>query len=383
MPTLKATSPVLAESLSRALQRPLVPCGVAITVISALFACGDKKSDPAPGPQPTVPTPSPSPTPPVVPLPIPSPAPNGNAPRAFWVATAAHRLLSLYDATGAQRLIVDLQSYSSAGGVTALQYLDPSTLLAVVDPGGTTGGEFILTVDPGNGTVKQSNWFRDTTNFNNVSTNGLLTGAVSGSVLVHTNTAIERLIFNAVGAGRLTGVSGGNSSYIPAFTTGTCATDKVTNIALLQSNATKVVLMMSAGSAQRLNVVGDLEANPTCHSSHDYAGTGLPTTSADTPAAALQMGDGKVYVLFQHTTNPKIVRYDFDGKTLSAPSIIYQDSAILGSTPRGFAKRTDASFLVGNPIAGKIFEVTTAGSFTGFYLQSSFTIDISAIATSP
>lgn len=339
-------------------------------------SCGKKESgdnNNTAAPKPTA-TPTPSPTP----SPTPTPIPFGV--RDFWVGNTNNRILARYDANGSLKNFVDLQNLATSGGVTAIEYLDGNNLVAVLDPG-ADGGESIVSINPTTAVVKSPTWYKSSTTFHKISSDSLVASAVAGSLLAPTGTAVERLIYNANGAFRLVAADG-TSAYITKLG-GACESDKIQLISSLVHKGNKFLAVFSSGNVGRINVAHQLDSAPKCLSSHDYTASGLPTKSTHVPSAAVQMSDGKLYVLYQEPSNPLVMRYTFNGTLLEAPEVVFSDSSVLGSLPKGLAQRSDTSFLIGNTNADKIFEISFAGAYTGFFLQSSFTIDVSFLKTAP
>ena len=351
-------------------------------LVVAICACSKSASSPAAIVENPTPTPTAAVT--IAPLPpIPTTAPVINVPKGFWVGNLSLRLLARFDVFGNRVAEADLQSIAQTGGVTALAFLDPTTIVAILDAGTVAGGEVLVTIDANTGAIKNKSWWQDSTAFAAVESNGIVSNAINNNVLFSGNKTIERLIYNGGGAARVGGTAGGSSSYIPQITAGVCASDKIGNIALLTINNALSLAQLTHNTAHRINILGNLEGSPSCISSYDYAAAGQPTTVDHIPISAVQMPDGKLYVLYQHAVAPKIVSYETDGRTLTNPIVVYEDASVLGATPRGLTKFGETTMLVGNPITGKVFEIFTAGGFTGFFITSTYTSSVGAILTVP
>ena len=353
-----------------------------LILVVAICACSKSASSPAAIVE--NPTPIPTAAATIAPLPpIPTTSPISNVPKGFWVGNLSLRLLARFDIFGNKVAEADLQSIAQSGGVTALAYLDATTLVALLDPGTVAGGEVLVTIDANTGAIKNKSWWQDSTSFAAIESNGIVSNAINNNVLFSGNKTIERLIYNAGGAARVGGTAGGSSSYIPQITAGVCASDKIGNIGLLVINNSLSLAQLTHGTTQRINILGNLEGSPSCISSYNYAAVGQPTTADHIPMSAVQMPDGKLYVLYQHPTAPKIISYDTDGRTLSNPIVAYEDASVLGATPRGLTKFGETTMLVGNPTTGKVFEIFTAGGFTGFFITSTYTSSVGTILTVP
>lgn len=347
---------------------PLLGC-----VAIGTFSCGKKTSsdsDNSPGP-----TPTPTATA-VAPAPA-TPATAAETPlKPFWVASSSNRFLVRYDAKGARQLIVDLQDLTgvSKGGVTSLAFLDPTTLLAFVDPADDIIPEFIVSIDSKTGALKNKYWYQDSTNLKATAVSGMISGFIAKTVLIQSTKTVQRVL--------ATGDSGTDgATFLSATALSGCTFDVIKNMNAIQGNNVRSVLVLSSGTSKKLNVVSLAAGAPTCKQSYDYTATGEPTSADDTPASAVQTSDGKIYVVYQHASASKIVSYDFDGTSLTGAKLVFQDQTVLGANPSALAARTNKRLLVSNPDKAKIYEVSTSGDFTGFLLQSGYVVNAVSILT--
>jgi hypothetical protein len=347
--------------------------GFCSSFLLMIFACGksdDSESDgdapaPTPSAKPTAKPAAPSPTPVV-----------DSKSTGFWVASASSRVVARYDFNGVLKTpIIDLKAaLGSTGGVTALKFLDPTNLLVFFDPGTTATSESIALVDARKGVVKSKSWFSDATNLNQVTTPNLITDLIPSTVLVPTGDKVIRVLYDTALI---------PSSTVSVFMSKTsvlgCPFSKIEYLQTHSISGAKVLVMLSSGDEKRINILNLTAGVPKCVTSLLYSDTGQPAAATDTPVNAIRMADGRLYVLYQSDTNPKIVSYSFDGKTLSGAKLVYEDANILGTKPRGLFSRSNLRMLVGNTEDDKLFEISTAGVFTGFYVDNSFVQDIAVI----
>lgn len=325
------------------------------------------------------PGPSPSPTPRTTGSATPVPTGTPDTPSTgFWVGSSSLRVVSRYDSAGKIRTpIIDLKGALGAdGGITALKFVDSTNLLAFFDPGVSTKKEAILLIDAKKGTLKNRAWFTDDTELADVKATNLITGFIPNTLLIPNGTKILRVLYD-----RALNASGSASTLLEGSTLSGCPHTTLEYVNLVTVNGTKYLLVLSSGANTRVNVIGFSAGNPTCQASLNYAATGQPTDATDVPVNAVLMADGRIYVLYQHATKSKIVRYTFDGKAFGTGSVIYSDQTVLGAAPRGLVARSSQRLLVGNTEEDKIFEISTSGAFTGFFVDNSFTEDVSTIVT--
>ena len=296
----------------------------------------------------------------------------------FWIGSSSLRVVSRYDSLGKVRTpIIDLKgALGPDGGITALKFVDSSNLLAFFDPGVSTKKEAILLIDAKKGTLKNRAWYTDDTELADVKTTNLITGFIPYTLLIPNGTKILRVLYD-----KALNASGSATTLLEATTLTSCPHTTIEHVNMITVNGTKYLLLSSSGANARVNVIGFSGGSPTCVASLNYAATGQPTDATHVAVNALHMADGKIYVLYQHATKSKIVRYTFDGKTFGSGSVLYSDQSILGAKPQGLAARSSQRILVGNTDDDKIFEISTSGAFTGFFVDNSFTEDITTIVT--
>ena len=173
--------------------------------------------------------------------------------------------------------------------------------------------------------------------------------------------------------------SGSATTLLEPATLTSCPHTAIEHVNMVTVNGINYLIVASSGANARINAIGFSGGHPTCAATLNYAATGQPTDATDVAVSTLFLSDNNIYVLYQHATKSKIVRYAFDGKTFGAGNVVYSDQSILGSKPRGFTARSSQRILVGNTDDDKIYEISTAGAFTGFFVDNSFTVDVSTI----
>ena len=317
----------------------------------------------------TTPSPSPTPAPPPV--------------AAVWIAQNAGRFLAGYSTAGEPVQIIDLSSYFSTGGVSALTFIDKNNLLAFVDPG--TAGERIVRLDL-SGTTPQINasWFTDPTNFNNVTVNKIVTDT-GGRLYLNKTSTFEKLTY-AMPSTVIRSSAGGWP-----VASGACALTTTQFVSTAVVDAATYLIGFSSGVNSRINVYSaSSPASCAAGSSYNFgAAPGVPGATTYTPVGAVQMPDGKIYVRYHSTTTPVIVSYDIAGgatPALSNPVTVYNDGGVLGASAtvgRDLAKLDATTLLVPDWLTDSIHKVKTNGEYLGIFRADGYTIDVSAIAIRP
>ncbi|MEY4065273.1 MAG: hypothetical protein RIR26_1481 [Pseudomonadota bacterium] len=359
----------------RGLSRSLVISGSAVFLLVG-YSCGKKESSDTP--------PSPSPTATVTAAPTQVPE---SSPVSFWLApgsTPGFPVAQRFDSAGRASLQVDLMKFGiDRGPITALTFLDSSTLLFFVNPG--TDKETFGTVDVKTGLVKNKAWGAESSikaMFKNLPVRSMIAGFQSGVLLALTDSSVKSIRYNQDGG--LLGDTFYDSTTLPSE----CPVADLTGMALVQGGGGSQVIVMSAGGQPRLNVLTLTAGVVSCKSTLDYS-NGV-TTAAHRAVSLVQMPDGKVYVLYQHDvvtgSDPKIVRYDYDGTSLSNAQEIFKGSANLGKKPFGLIARTNRRLMVARPDVSALIEVALKGNTgeqTDYYEKTSFASDLSALIAEP
>lgn len=335
------------------------------------------------------------------PTPTPSPVPTESpetAPVSFWLASNPTSLGSTvgaggpvavrFDGAGRLSLAVDLyEAGLDYGPITALHFLDASTLLFFINPG--DGKEMIGSLDVKTALVKNKAWGSESSikaAFKNAPAFSFVTGLQTSVLHAQTATGIKSIRYGADG-----GLNAANFAPTDAADIAACPFDKVQTSALIQGGGASYLAVLSSGTATRLNVLNVQGGSVKCKHSYDYS-QGSETTAQHKPVNILQNSDGKIFVLYQHDTTPDsdsrplLMRYDFDGNALSNPQKIYSGLSNLGEKPLGLIARTNKRLLIGRPDIGALVEVLvkgTDGEQTDFYKKTSFAKDLTALVAEP
>jgi hypothetical protein len=354
-----------------------------------LPACGTKKKaadDKQSASEDSVPvsTPFPISTPTSQPV-VTQTSPSVTVPTAtIWVASNALRAVAGYDAKGNFVKLIDLSTYFPSGSISAITFLNKNTMIVTADPG--TSGERLMRIDlsddVGNVAAINANWFQDSVNFTNVAMFKLLKWSNSKIIAVKGNSMIEMLTFNLNNnAVSRTGAPAINNGLTTAANVCNLTTSQYLMTATL-SNVTKLI-GFSSGAYARANIYGNIDVNPTCDGSFNYiAGT---VTAGHIPVGAVQMGDGKVYVRYQFTSNPVIMRYSYDGLTLANATVFFNDSGFLNTTTsdRDLVALDSTSMLFANWQANAIVKLNTSTGVAEFLIRDMFTASANSIAIRP
>jgi hypothetical protein len=275
--------------------------------------------------------------------------------KGVWAAFENSLTIRKYESSGAAVAECDVAKFLpeiTTGSITALAIVKENSLLALVDPG--DAGELLVTIDTTNCAVTP--WYGANPRFSKIRSNRIIAFPSSSEfkrIFVAREDGVDRFTYTADGiATRATGP--GDAPFVPLVPVGTgnCAAETISGIGQLGEGDTSSLLVLTHGAtASRLNVIGSLmggsSGSPQCLSSFNFAAEGQPTSATDIPVHAVQTGDKRVYVLFANTTNgAKIVRYDFNGTTLSSPFLLSQDQDDVGFTPQAFIAASSGMFLV-------------------------------------
>jgi len=308
-------------------------------------------------------------------------------PVAFWMAgnSTGGPVVVRFDSAGRQSLVIDLFSFGiDRGPITAMHFLDSSTLLLVVSPPvvspSVTSEKSFVTLDIKSGLVKNKAWgFENTIRdaFKSSDVLSLVTGFQASFLHLQTKVAIKKIRYGADGGLSVAAFFSKNTSDEK------CPSDDMTGAALVQSGGSSQIISMSTGTVSRLNVLTLVAASVVCKFI-DYSSSF--TTTAAKPVNIVQTSDGKVYVLFQHATEPRIIRYDFDGTELKSPAVFFASVGDLGTKPFGLIARTNKKLLVGNSETKQLIEIEIKGDegfVTEFFQKSSFITDGTALVAEP
>lgn len=352
--------------------RSLLPACVSILLLVLGLSCGKSSGEDSETAEAT-----PTPTPTATEVPETSPA-------AFWISqdTGTGPVAVRFDSEGRQSLVVDLYgSGLDLGTITAFNFMDASTLLFFVKPGSATSAPTFGTLDISTGLLKNKAWGSESSireMFKEDSVNSMVTGLQSGVLHSQTENGVKIVRFNDDGGLRA-------EDFYNGGTIAECPSDLITGVVLVSGGDSQQMLVLSGGDAhRRINVIGISQGAPGCKSSLDYSSGS--TTATHKAVNAVQMPDGKIYVLYQHPTNPMIVRYDFDGESLSNNSVMIRGVGNLGEVPLGMIARTNKKLLVARPDVGALIEIairSDGGEQTDFYRKTSFVKNLKAMIAEP
>jgi hypothetical protein len=293
----------------------------------------------------------------------------------FYVGSSALRTFVRFDSKGGfKNPWIDLKSsFGNDGGITAYASFNDANKIVAFDQGLTTKSESLALLDPIAGTVKNKNWIVDSA-LTQVNFSGLVTGFIANTLLVGTSDKILRILYD----GNFSSAAS-TSEFLTGSTLAGCPHTAIENLNLVKKDDAKTLVLLSSGANTKINLIGLSAGAPTCAASFDYATAGQPTTSADVPISSVLMGDGLLYVLFQNATASKIVKYTYTASSLANPVVVFSDQTLLGAKPRALFGRSSLRLLFANTVDDKIYEISTAGVFSGFFLDNSFTQDVSLI----
>lgn len=348
------------------------PSLVSVLLLVVGLSCGKSSSEDSETAEST-----PTPTPTVTEIPE-------SAAAAFWLSqdTGSGPVAVRFDPEGRRSLVVDLyESGLDFGTITSFSFLDLSTLLFFVKPGSETSVPTFGTIDISTGLLKNKAWGFESSireKFKDNSVHSMISGLQSGVLHAQTATGASIIRYNDEG-----GLAA--EDFYSSTTLTDCPSDDVTGVVLVSGGDAQQMLILSGGAShKRINVVGVAQGAPNCRSSFDYSSGS--TTSEHKAVNAVQMPDGKIYVLYQHPTDSMIVRYDFDGEKLSNNLVMIRGVGNLGAAPFGMIARTNKKLLVARPDVSALIEISLrsdGGVQTDFYMRSSFVRGLRAMIAEP
>ncbi|NBX15991.1 MAG: hypothetical protein EBR09_01355 [Proteobacteria bacterium] len=356
--------------------RSFLPGLSALSILLSVIGCGQLQLSKKP---------TPAPTPTAAPTVAPTEAPE-TTPVSFWLAAnpkdGGGPIAVRYDGTGRLSMTVDLvEAGLDYGPITAFNFLDASTLMFFIDAG--AGKETIGTLDIKSAIVKNKAWGSESsikTAFSGARANTLVTGFQTNVLHAQISTGIKSIRYNADG-----GLSAEAFYDAASAAADNCPAGTVNASALLRKDGVVSLALLTSGAATRINVLNVVSGAVNCKSSLNYS-QGPDTTAQHKAVNIVQTPDDKVYVLYQHETAPFVVRYDFDGTSLSNPQTIYRGLSNLGKTPLGMIARTSKRLLIGRPDTGALVEILIRGNEaeqSEFYKKTSFAKDLTALIAEP
>lgn len=323
-------------------------------------------------------SPDATPTPNESPTPTPTPTPEPEV--AIWTSSLTHRFITGYTAEGELKKVFDLSKVLSAGGFSALTFIDRNHLIAFGDPG--TTGERLVKINVATGEI-DGNWYSDAT-ITNSAVHSLVKHS-DGRLLMHksgTATQIESVIYNLNN-----GIVARSGS--PWYTLAGCVQTTGNYVLPATFGALRSLLWLSSGTNSRINTIRNIDTTPVCTlaapvNAYNYA-TSFPSSAAHIIIGGTQMPDGKIYVRFGNATSPMIAAYDFDGNIVSNGAAIFSDTGVLGTatTSRELIGFGEDKLIGAEWGSDSIFMISTSGEFEGFLVRDGYSIDVNAIAIRP
>lgn len=316
------------------------------------------------------------------PTPTPTASPTASPPQAkIFVGSAVQRFIAAYDVDGHLVKYFDLSPYFSAGGVTAMEFIDENNLFVFFDPG--AAGERVVHINVETGNINAA-WGNDATNLNNVIVNGF-TKDSNSRLYVQRSTSVINYIYNITNSLLMPTATAG----WPMTSTGSCLITTINDIVRATYNGSTYFLELSSGVNNRINTWSNpytALACPAAGNSYNYTTT-APTGAGYSAITGMQLLDSKVYIRYAHATTPTIMRYDFNGTTISGGTSVFTDAGFLGSSVAIRAKMAlldSTTFLLPNWDNDFIFKVTSTGDVgSGIFIKDGFTVDVGAIAVRP
>jgi hypothetical protein len=300
---------------------------------------------------------------------------------SVFVASNILRAISYYTKEGVYLGYIDLSNYLATGSITSLTFFSKDILIATADPG--AAGEKLIRIDlSGNGVSSiNMNWYQDASNINATVVPRVVKWSNSKLLAVKQSTMIEGISYN-MGANLVARLGA------PFINTGLTGTATCNNTLLqyatpVSFNGVTKLMTLSSGVNARLNLIAGIDSAPTCNASVNYVAGSI--TAGHIPTGSVQMADGFVYVRYQFTSAPAIVRYAYDGNTFTSPTVVYNDSGFLNATTsdRELMALDSSHVLFSNWSQDSVLKLNLSTSETSIFARNIFTTDVTSIALRP
>lgn len=300
------------------------------------------------------------PTPTATPTAAPTEIPESTA-VPFWLSAnpkdGGGPIAVRFDGTGRLSMTVDLvESGLDYGPITAFQFLDASTLMFLLTralarklSARSTSNQQLSKTKLGDPRIQSKR-------LSAARANSLIIGLQSNVLHAQTAGGVKSIRYNADG-----GLSAEDFFVAASAAATACPVGTVTSSLLIQGGGSSSLAVLTSGTATRINILNVQSGAVNCKSSLDYS-QGPDTTAQHKAVNIVQTPDGKIYVLYQHESAPYVVRYDFDGTSLSNPQTVYKGVSNLGKIPLGMIARTNKRLLIGRPDVAALVEIRIIGA---------------------
>lgn len=297
-----------------------------------------------------------------------------------FVGSTSQRFLVAYSSAGVRLKVYDLSPYFSAGGISAMTFIDSSNLMIFFDPGAAGERVVKFNVDT---EVFDAGWGIDATNLNNISANYMT--YLSGKLFIQKTTNVENYSVDLTNSLFLRNAAGG----WPMTSTASCTITTINGVIPATYAGTNYLLQLSSGANTRINTYSNVTGGgalscAAAGNSYNYT-TAAPTGAAYVALSGHQTTDGKVYVRFGHATTPRLVRYDFNGTIISNGTDVFTDPTVLGASTTmrsNLALFGTTEFLMANWDTDALVKVSTTGT-SSIFARDGYTVDVGAVAVRP
>ncbi len=326
---------------------------------------GANSNTPPKAPVDTIPS-SPSPTTPSGPV-----SPRGK----IYLASAATQTISAYTSDGTFINFIDLTRFGP-GFVTAMTWLDSSTLLAFFDPG--SQGEKIMKVSFTADSVSSidADWYKDI-NLSLVSVPKLFSQGFASSPLVLIAKMSASLEAISTDASFSRAVRSGSPHLMSSSNCPLAGNSYVTR----NSTGDRMILGNSSSTTPRLNVY---DHKNVCLSSYNF-GSSFPALSSASVAGIVASNES-VFVRYSHSTNPVLVKCAFDGTTISSCFDLIGETSVLGlnrSSKELIAGTEPDSLLAPNWDTGTIMQINGITGQSTALIRDIFSSKVNSISIRP
>lgn len=320
-------------------------------------------------------------TPPAPPLPppqkTPQETPSGPALTLgkIYVASSVMQVISVYQADGSFLNFIDLTKYGS-GFVTAMTWLDSSTLLAFFDPG--SQGEKIMKITFKGDAVSavDTEWYKDLS-MTNVTVPKMFNPGFANSplILVSKLSALLEAVTtnNEFSKGQRSG-----SPYLASSTTCPLAGNAYVT---KTPGGRRMILGNSISTNPRVNIYNE---DNQCLSSYNF-GTSFPAIPSAI-VSGIVANEDSVFLRYSHSTTPVLAKCSFDGTQISSCFDLIGNTTVLGvnrSSKELVAGVEPDSLLAPNWDTGAIMRINGTTGEASIFIKDVFSSRVNSISIRP
>lgn len=293
----------------------------------------------------------------------------------IYVASSVTQVISVYQADGSFLNFIDLTN-AGTGFVTAMTWLDSSTLLAFFDPG--SQGEKIIKVSFSGDAVSavDTEWYKDLS-LTMVTVPKMFNPGFSNSPLV----LVSKLSALLEAVTTISDFSKGQRSGSPYLSSSTTCPLAGNSYVTKTPEGRRMVLGNSVSTTPRVNIYNE---NNQCLSSYNF-GTSYPALPTAVVSGIVANVDA-IFVRYSHPTTPILAKCSFDGAQISSCFDLIGNSTVLGLNRSGKELVTGVepdSLLAPNWDSGAIMRINGTTGDSSVFIKDAFTAKVNSISIRP